>query len=66
MRVPPGSEVTAQSRRKVLQSIQDELSAGGSVFWVFPLVDESEHFQDMASAHQVRPLANSGGAACWG
>ena len=46
--------MTAPNRRKVLQAIEDELAAGGSIFWVFPLVDESEHFQDMASAHQVR------------
>lgn len=56
VRVPPGSEVTARGRQKVLQAIEDELAAGGSVFWVFPLVHESEHFQDMTSAHLVRRL----------
>eukprot|EP00892_Ulva_mutabilis_P000268 jgi/Ulvmu1/10241/UM060_0042.1 len=53
VRVPPGGDVTASNRRKVLQAIEAELAAGGSVFWVFPLVDESEHFQDMVSAHQA-------------
>jgi RecG-like helicase len=38
---------------KVLDLIEEELRNGGSVFWVFPLVRESEHFNEMGSAEQV-------------
>jgi hypothetical protein len=56
VRVKEGSDVTdaSRARREVLKRITDEVEAGGSVFWVFPLVDESEHFQGMGSAYQVR------------
>ena len=55
MKVPAGSSVADQSgaRLRMLARIEDELRAGGSVFWVFPLVDESQHFDGMGSANQV-------------
>lgn len=54
-RVVFGSEVNdaSRGRRAVMTRIVKELAAGGSVFWVFPLVNESEHFEGMASANQV-------------
>lgn len=54
--MPAGSSVADKSgaRVKMLERIAAELRAGGSVFWVFPLVDESEHFNGMGSANQAR------------
>jgi hypothetical protein len=42
-----------QGRKLIMKRILDELSRGGSVMWVFPLVNESEHFEGMGSANQV-------------
>ena len=55
MKVKAASDVTdgSTARQKVLERVQEEIEQGGSVFWVFPLVDESEHFQDMGSAYKV-------------
>jgi RecG-like helicase len=55
VKIKPGSDVTdgSQARQKVLERVSEELEKGGSVFWVFPLVDESEHFQEFGSAYQV-------------
>lgn len=56
VRVPSASGVDSKgaAREKVLGEIQSELERGGSVFWVFPLVEESEAFEHMGSAHEVR------------
>ena len=55
MKIKTGSDVTdgTRARQKVLERVTEEVENGGSVFWVFPLVDESEHFQDLGSAYQV-------------
>ena len=55
VKIKTGSDVTdgSKARQQVLERVSEELEAGGSVFWVFPLVDESEHFQDLGSAYQV-------------
>jgi RecG-like helicase len=55
-KVPAGSQVgdSSRARQATQQRIVDELAAGGSVFWVFPLVNESENFEGMASANQAR------------
>lgn len=55
VKIKTGSDVTdgSRARQQVLERVSEELEAGGSVFWVFPLVDESEHFQDLGSAYQV-------------
>ena len=54
-KVAAGSVVgdASRGRRAVMERIVSELDAGGSVFWVFPLVNESEHFEGMGSANQV-------------
>lgn len=57
VRAKAGSDVGddgVPSRRRVLERIAAELEDGGSVFWVFPLVDDSEHFEGMGSATAVR------------
>lgn len=53
--MPAGSKVADdnQARMNVLNRIEEELRNGGSVFWVFPLVRESEHFTELGSAEQV-------------
>lgn len=55
MKIKNGSDVTdsTRARQQVLERVSEEIENGGSVFWVFPLVDESEHFQDLGSAYQV-------------
>jgi hypothetical protein len=60
-KVPAGSQVgdSSRARQATQQRIVDELAAGGSVFWVFPLVNESEHFEGMASANQARTRCTS-------
>lgn len=58
-KVPAGSDVndTSKQRAANLDRIVAELEAGGSIFWVFPLVNESEHFEGMNAANQVRRAA---------
>lgn len=55
VKIKAGSDLTdgSRARKQVLERVTDEVEKGGSVFWVFPLVDESEHFQDLGSAYQV-------------
>ena len=60
VKVAPSSAVAdgSKARQRVQGRIVDELRAGGSVFWVFPLVHESEHFANMGSATEVHyPMA---------